>query len=174
MSPLLPLFTPKYGCNDTRHVFTATNVIPSIHVDSLVQLSPRAILVFLPDVSSSGQTYQIRNIGWQLSHMGGRKKHTGVIVGVIARIGINSQRKRDNRLLGRRCKTRLRGAPLFAIFVMICQQNRRGQRAPFLTRGSLLSPIVRSISIKLQSLLSYLFLFVPVRPLINANSIKPV
>lgn len=43
-------------------------------------------------------------------------------------------------LLGRRCKTRLRGGPLFAIFVMICQQRRRRQRAPFLTRGILTLP----------------------------------
>jgi hypothetical protein len=151
MSPLFPLIngtrsSPHVWIQGYRHVFTATNMIPSTHVDSLVQMSPRAILVFRPHISSSGQTYiiKIRSAGWQLSHMGPRKKDTGVITGVIVRIPKESE---IIGLLGRRCKTRLRGAPLFAKFVMICQQNRRGQRAPFLTRGSLLSPIVRSLAI---------------------------
>ena len=80
-------------------------------------------------------------------HVGPRKKDTGVTAGVIVRVGIFPKESDIIGLLGRRCKTRLRGAPLFAKFVMICQQNRRGQRAPFLTRGSLLSSIVRSLSI---------------------------
>ena len=135
---------PTYGFRDARHVFTATNVIPSTHVDSLVQMSPRAILVFRPHVSSSGQIIKFATpVGnypiWTLarrhgSHRGSHCSHRKIFSKESEIIG----------LLGRRCKTRLRGAPLFAKFVMICQQNRRGQRAPFLTRGSLLSPIVRS------------------------------
>ena len=84
---------PTYGYKDARRVFTATNVIPSTRVDSLVQMSPRAILVFRPHASSSGQTHRARNAGCQLSDMGPCKKDTGVIAGVIVRTGIYFPKK---------------------------------------------------------------------------------
>ena len=81
---LVHLLTPHMdsGMPDTSSL--PRKVIPSTHVDSL----PRAILVFRPHVSSSGQTYQARSAGWQLSDMGPGKKDTGVIGGAIVRIGI--------------------------------------------------------------------------------------
>lgn len=82
-----------YGYRETLHIFNSTNMISSTDVDNLVQMSPRAILVFRPHVSSSGQTYQVRNAGWQLSHMGPRQNDTGVIGGVIVRIGIYFPKK---------------------------------------------------------------------------------
>ena len=120
-------------------------------VDSclLPHMSPRAILVFRPYVSSWSSAKAIKLATpagnypiWTLA----RKTRESLRESLFATEYI-SQESEIIGLLGRRCKTRLRGAPLFAIFVMICQQNRRGQRAPFLTRGSLLSPIVRSRSI---------------------------
>ena len=70
MSPLPPLIG---GTHSSLHAWiqkgptrlTATNVIPSTHVDGLQMspMSPRAILVFRPHVSSSGETYYVRKAG---------------------------------------------------------------------------------------------------------------
>ena len=78
---------------------------------------------------------------------GPHKKDTGVIVGHCSHRSIFPKESDIIGLLGRRCKTRLRGGSIVRYICYDLSAKQAGQRAPFLTRGSLLSPIVRFLAI---------------------------
>ena len=86
LSSMVLVHLPTYGYKDTRHVFTAMNVIPSTHVDSLVRESACD-----PHVSSScfvlGSKLSSSQRRLSIIRYRPSQEYTGVIAGVIVRIG---------------------------------------------------------------------------------------